>query len=94
MARLVIRPSIYIGLGGTGILAISQTKKMYEEEFGVGNIPRQIAFIAIDFDKASPKDPKLATDISTDFMQIPAGIDPRGFYETGKEQGEYKWNEI
>lgn len=91
MARLVIRPSIYIGLGGTGILAISQTKKMYEEEFGVGNIPRQIAFIAIDFDKTAPKDPKLATDISTDFMQIPTGIDPRGFYETGKEQGEYKW---
>ena len=91
MARLVIRPSIYIGLGGTGILAISQTKKMYEEEFGVGNIPKQIAFIAIDFDKTAPKDPKLATDISTDFMQIPAGIDPRGFYEIGKEQGEYKW---
>lgn len=91
MARLVIRPSIYIGLGGTGILAISQTKKMYEEEFGKGNIPRQIAFIAIDFDKTAPRDPKLATDISSDYMQIPEGIDPRGFYEIGKEQGEFKW---
>ena len=53
MARLNIRPSIYIGLGGTGILAISQTKKMYEEEFGVGKIPNQIAFLAIDFDKTA-----------------------------------------
>ena len=91
MARLVIRPSIYIGLGGTGILAISQTKKMYEEEFGVGNIPKQIAFIAIDFDKTAPNNPKLATDISVDFVQPPTGINPLGFYETGSEQGDYKW---
>lgn len=91
MARLVIRPSIYIGLGGTGMLAIAQTKKMYEEEFGVGNIPKQIAFIAIDFDTTAPKDSKLATDVSTDYMQIPNGIDPLGFYQDNQEQGEYKW---
>lgn len=91
MARLVIRPSIYIGLGGTGILAISQTKKMYEQEFGVGNIPKQIAFIAIDFDTTAPKSSNLETEIITDFMQIPDGIDPLGFYQAGQEQGEYKW---
>ncbi len=91
MARLNIRPSIYIGLGGTGILAISQTKKMYEEEFGVGRIPKQIAFLAIDFDKTAPTNANLPTDINDDYMIIPPGIDPLGFYQTGIEQGDYQW---
>ena len=28
-----MRPTIYIGLGGTGIRAIAQTKKMYEDAY-------------------------------------------------------------
>ena len=29
-----VRPSIYIGIGGTGINAVAKTKKMYEDAFG------------------------------------------------------------
>ena len=27
-----VRPSIYIGIGGTGINAVAKTKKMYEDD--------------------------------------------------------------
>lgn len=42
-----IRRSVYIGLGEVGVNAILQTKKMYEDEFGEGNIPEQIQFVPI-----------------------------------------------
>jgi hypothetical protein len=45
-----IRPSLYFGLGGTGILAIAQTKKMSEDTFGAGNIRLHSLFLVIDFD--------------------------------------------
>lgn len=43
-----MKPTIYLGLGGTGNLAISFAKRLYEEEYGKGNIPSEIAFLAVD----------------------------------------------
>lgn len=84
-----IRPSIYVGLGGTGIKAISRTKKMFEEAFGKGNIPQQIAFAAIDFDLA--EDPNLPTAMREDYLSIKNSGSPRQLYEVRHKQGEYQW---
>lgn len=65
-----INPTIYIGLGGSGIRSMAFTKKMYEDEFGVGNIPPHIAFLAIDSDYAMENSPLLPTDISQDFVKL------------------------
>lgn len=86
-----IRPSIYIGLGGTGITAISRAKKMYEEAFGKGKIPQQIAFAAIDFDLAMENNPALATEMYDDFLQIHNVASPRNLYEVRSQMGEYAW---
>lgn len=84
-----IRPSIYVGLGGTGIKSISQTKKMFEDAFGKNNIPPQIAFAAIDFDLA--EDPNLPTSMHEDYLQVNNAGSPRQLYEVRSRQGEYKW---
>ncbi len=65
-----INPTIYIGLGGSGIRSMAFTKKMYEDEFGVGKIPPHIAFLAIDSDYAMENSPLLSTDISQDFVKL------------------------
>lgn len=86
-----IRPSIYIGLGGTGIIAISKTKKMYEDAFGKGNIPEQIAFAAIDFNLEMVNDPILATDMRDDFIPLRGIGNPKKLYEEQRKEGEFKW---
>ncbi|MBQ3259605.1 MAG: hypothetical protein IJA66_00775, partial [Alistipes sp.] len=84
-----VRPTIYVGLGGTGIKAISRTKKMFEDAFGKGNIPQQIAFAAIDFDLAV--DPNLPTDMGADFLTINTTSSPRQLFEVRHKMGEYQW---
>ena len=86
-----MRPTIYIGLGGTGIRAIAQTKKMYEDAYGVGKIPAQVAFIAVDFDLAAPSDKSLATNIAPDFLSLNILANPQQFYVEGTKQSDYKW---
>ena len=84
-----IRPSIYVGLGGTGIKAVSQTKKMFEDAFGKDNIPSQIAFAAIDFDLA--EDPNLPTPMREDFLSVTNAGSPRQLYDVRRKLGEYSW---
>ncbi len=67
---MAVKPTLYIGLGGTGIQAIAHTKKMFEDEFGKGNIPPEIQFLAIDFDMSAPDRPDLATDMHDDFPHL------------------------
>jgi len=85
-----IRPSIYIGLGGTGILAISKTKKMYEEAYE-DNIPSQVAFIAIDFDSSVKNDTNLATSIEDNFLQLKNIGNPKELYDERMKLGDFKW---
>lgn len=84
-----IRPSIYVGLGGSGIKSISQTKKMFEDAYGKNNIPSQIAFAAIDFDLA--EDPNLPTPMHEDFLMINNTSNPRQLYDVRRKLGEYQW---
>lgn len=86
-----IRKSVYIGLGGTGIKAIANAKKMYEDIFGKDNVPPQIGFVAIDFDKAIVHDQKLPTSIEEDFIQLPDAVNPFQTYATQSKVGMYKW---
>ena len=86
-----MKPTIYIGLGRTGIRAIAQTKKLYEDAYGVGNIPKCIAFLAIDCDLAYVKSPYLPTSLEEDAIMIPYDGSPKVHYETHVKQGAYSW---
>ena len=88
---MAIRPTIYVGLGGTGIRAIAQTKKHFEDAYGKDNIPQQIAFLAIDFDLSEATNPTLATDISSDFLKLAVATNPQTVYSVGRDSGEYSW---
>ncbi len=85
------RPSVYVGLGGTGIKAIAQAKKMFEDAYGKGKIPGQIAFVAVDYDLSTPNSKDLATDIKDDFLGLNIAASPKVLYDAGVERGEYKW---
>lgn len=84
-----IRKSLYIGLGGTGVKAVAETKKMFEDSFGVGNIPPHVTFLALDFDRNVIDDRSLATDISSDFVQLPLSVNP--FLIHHAQRGKYDW---
>lgn len=86
------RPTIYIGLGGTGIKAIAHAKKLYEEEFGIGQVPPEIAFLAIDFDAKEVEDGAHPADLKGDFLQLVTAVNPLEHYMVGREQNNaYKW---
>jgi hypothetical protein len=86
------RPTIYIGLGGTGIKAIAHAKKLYEEEFGVGNIPKEIAFLAIDFDAKEVEKPDHPTNLRNDFLVLRTPTNPRDFYNVQHDQyNQFNW---
>lgn len=86
------RPSIYIGLGGTGIKAVAQAKKLYEDEYGVGNIPPEIAFLVIDFDNKAVADKRLPTDVSADFLQLVTAVNPFQHYNVlHDQQNAFDW---
>lgn len=76
-----MKPTIYLGLGGTGNLAISYAKKLFEEEYGIGKIPAEVAFIGVDYQIDMDKDANLATDIRDDFFRIQSGNNPKEFYK-------------
>ena len=86
-----MRPSIYIGLGGTGIRILAAIKKQYEDVYGKGNIPPIVNFLAIDYNLADIKNPELSTSIEEDALLIPYVGDPRKHLEARVEQGDYKW---
>ena len=87
-----MKPTIYLGLGGTGNLAISNAKRLYEEEYGKGNIPSSVAFVTVDFQTDMDKDAGLVTDISENFIRIEMATNPREFYRIRRENdGEYSW---
>lgn len=87
-----MKPTIYLGLGGTGNLAISFAKKLYEEEYGVGNIPSSVAFCTVDFQTDMDQDAGLASNITDNFIKIVSASNPREFYRVRREnQGQYAW---
>lgn len=84
-----MKPTIYIGLGGIGCLTLSHIKKQFENEYGVGKIPTEIAFMAIDFNSRPVHD--YPADLTDDFVQINLENDWRTAYKLGHELGEYSW---
>lgn len=85
-----MKPTIYIGLGGTGIRAVSHTKKMYEDMYGEGNIPPHIAFLVLDY-YSEYTSPHLATSIEDDAVPLKYNGSSREHYETLSRNGAYKW---
>ena len=91
---MAIRPSIYIGLGGTGIMAVSCIKKLFVDAYkGVDNIPGQIAFIAIDFDSAAIDNSNLPADMHDDFLSFSstAVTSSKTLYWIMSQMGDCSW---
>lgn len=86
-----MKRTIFLGIGGTGNKAIAFAKKQYEAEFGVGNIPDSIAFIGFDFQTNMADDPRLATNIKSDFITVKSTANPREHYKVNSEAGMFKW---
>ena len=86
-----MKPTIYLGIGGTGIKTLAHVKYQFEKEYGVGNIPQEIAFVGLDFQTSIVEDPSLPTDISKDFIYF-FNIDPKYVYEVERDrQNKYQW---
>lgn len=81
-------PTIYIGLGGTGLKAIAKTKQLFENMYGKENIPEEIAFLGIDYDVEAANNSAVAQDM----IQL-TGLqaNPRQRYLVGKQSGDYQW---
>ena len=88
---LTMKPTIYIGLGGTGFRAVSHTKKMYEDMYGVGNIPPHIAFLVLDYDYSEYTSPHLATSIEDDAVPLNYNVDPRDYYRAHVVNSAFNW---
>lgn len=87
-----MKPTIYLGIGGTGIKTLAQVKYQFEKEYGVGSIPKEVAFVGIDFQTGIVDNPSLVTDISEDFIYLDLDIDLGSFYEVGRDrQNKYQW---
>ena len=67
-------------------------KKLFEEEYGKGEIPAGIAFLGVDYQTDMDEDPNLASEIKEDFYNIQSGINPKKFYHIRSTQhGEFQW---
>lgn len=87
-----MKPTIYLGIGGTGIKTLAHVKYQFEKEYGVGNIPQEIAFVGFDFQTNMDEDPSLVTDISEDFITVQVAANPIQTYEVGRnEHNKYQW---
>ncbi|MDR2292619.1 MAG: tubulin-like doman-containing protein, partial [Prevotellaceae bacterium] len=89
MAKIKLRRSLYIGLGGTGMNAILNTKKMFMETYG--EVPPMIGFLGIDTDgKAYTEtiDSKAGTIRLEKNEQKPISVsNPKNFYvNTGNKE--------
>ena len=89
----MLQPTIYIGIGGFGLRAISQTKKLFEDEYGVGNIPGRVAFIGIDFDSLEINNSQFPTDISDDCIVLDSATirSSRDYYARLKHANVSNW---
>ena len=86
----IVHRSVYIGIGGAGIRAISHTKKMYNEAFGEGNIPPVIAFLGMDCDLHEFHQP--AAEILSPHEIVPLPTQSaRMAFEVGHQQGKFDW---
>lgn len=82
------RPTLYIGLGGTGCQTLVHIQKIFTDEYGKGNIPGHIRFVGIDTDPF-PEQQLLET-----FIHIRPGFtSPREYYGMQKEMntGKCDW---
>ncbi len=86
-----MRPSIYIGLGGTGIRILAAIKKHYEDVYGKGNIPPIVNFLAIDFNLAEINNPELPTSLEEDALLIPYNGSPIQHFAVQEKRGAYNW---
>lgn len=87
-----MKPTIYLGIGGTGIKTLAYIKRQFEEEYGVGNIPEEVAFVGFDFQTDMDADPDLATDISANFISVKSDLNPCDFYKVRKkDKNKCQW---
>ena len=90
-----IKRSLFIGLGGTGIKTLVNTKRMFIETYG--EVPPMIGFLGIDTDKGEyKKDPikdksnQAVTLTPDETMPIPVE-DAKAIYQVNAQNGHMAW---
>lgn len=90
-----IKRSLYIGLGGTGMKALVNTKRMFQETYGT--VPPMIGFLGIDTDKGeykkdSTKDKYNKAVVLDPDETMPILVeDAREIYQVNAPNGHMSW---
>jgi len=87
-----IRRSLFIGLGGTGMKTLLQTKKMFVETYG--EVPPMIGFLGIDTDKSEYSNSETTSNNSSVVLDPAEQLrilvdDAKPFYENYKDR--FNW---
>ena len=77
-----MQPTIYLGLGGTGIQTLSYLKKQCVDAYGEEHVPKEIAFLGVDTMRFPYID-----DLDIIGCQIPLVE----YYKAQKQKGYLKW---
>lgn len=90
-----IKRSLYIGLGGTGISALENTKRMFMETYG--EVPPMIGFLGIDTDSGESAKEKVK-DRRNQVVQLDADEkfpitvrNPKEIYQVNAPSGHMAW---
>lgn len=83
-----IRRTLFIGLGGTGMMALVKTKKMLYDNYG--EIPPMVGFLGIDTDGGVYSKSEKAADGRTSASRLPSSTpSPKSIparYTTGRRR--------
>lgn len=77
-----MQPTIYLGLGGTGIQTLSYLKKQFVDAYGEEHIPKEVAFLGVDTMRFPYID-----NLDIIGCQIPLVE----YYKAQKQKGSLKW---
>lgn len=83
MIKFPYKPTLFIGIGGSGCEILSQIKKCFEDEFGKGNVPDHIRFLAIDTDTFSYRK-KTLKNLEGDLYEIAPRVSPKDYISENK----------
>ena len=84
-----MKPTIYLGLGGTGARTLSCIKQLFTDNYGLEKIPKDVAFLAIDTTDLSYD---LPDHMKQDFLWLNTYYSCiQEYYQVQKQKGYCKW---
>lgn len=83
MANKLVR-TLFVGVGGTGVKAIIQTKRYFAETYGKDKIPPVVAFLAVDTDGGVANDDPVVRLEPDEIVSISV-TDPKKYYNNNPD---------